>query len=143
VHLEMFPAPESLAATIDPEFMNEWTTLLMIRDEALKSLEEARKAKLIGKALDARLRLEVPVTISDLLQRYQGSLKELLNVSQVDVISGSPQIVVSTLPADGTKCERCWNYSVHTGEDGRWPTVCDRCSSALEQMGIPPMEGGA
>jgi isoleucyl-tRNA synthetase len=139
VHLELFPKPENLAATIDPEFMNEWTTLLMVRDEALKSLEEARREKLIGKALDARLRLEVPAAISDLLQRYQGSLKELLNVSQVDVVSGSQQIVVKTLPADGTKCERCWNYSVHTGEDRRWPTVCERCSSALDQMGIPPM----
>jgi isoleucyl-tRNA synthetase len=144
VHLELFPTPASLAATIDAEFMSEWTTLLMIRDEALKSLEEARKAKLIGKALDARLRLEVPGTLSDLLERYRGSLKELLNVSQVDVVTGSsPQILVSTLPADGAKCERCWNYSVHTGEDLRWPTVCERCSSALEQIGFPPLEDGS
>ena len=60
VHLELFPDPASLAATIDAEFMSDWATLLLIRDEALKSLEEARKAKQIGKALDARLVLEVP-----------------------------------------------------------------------------------
>ena len=42
------------------QFMSDWATLLSLRDEALKSLEEARKAKQIGKALDARLVLEVP-----------------------------------------------------------------------------------
>ncbi len=65
--------------------MSDWASLLSIRDEALKSLEEARKAKLIGKALDAELLLEVPEQMGALLARYQGSLKELLNVSQVEV----------------------------------------------------------
>ena len=121
--------------------MSDWATLLLIRDEALKSLEEARKAKQIGKALDARLVLEVPQTMGALLERYRGSLKELLNVSQVEVLTGpSQQIIATTLPADGTKCERCWNYSVHVGEDWRWPTVCERCSAALDQMGVPPEE---
>jgi isoleucyl-tRNA synthetase len=141
VHLELFPEPASLAPAVDAEFMSDWASLLLIRDEALKSLEEARKAKQIGKALDARLLLEVPTKMGALLDRYQGSLKELLNVSQVEVIAGlSPQVIATTLPADGTKCERCWNYSVHTGEDWRWPTVCERCSAALDQMGVPPEE---
>jgi isoleucyl-tRNA synthetase len=141
VHLELFPKPESLAATIDAEFMSDWATLLSMRDEALKSLEEARKAKLIGKALDARLVLEVPEQIGALLARYQGSLKELLNVSQVEVVSGpGAEVIATTLQAEGKKCERCWNYSVHVGEDWRWPTVCERCSAALDQMGEPPEE---
>jgi isoleucyl-tRNA synthetase len=137
VHLELFPAPASLAPTVDAEFMSDWATLLLVRDEALKSLEEARKERLIGKALDARLVLEVSEAIGAVLERYRGSLKELLNVSQVEVIIGSSaQIIASTLPADGKKCERCWNYSVHVGEDWRWPTVCERCSAALGQMNL-------
>jgi isoleucyl-tRNA synthetase len=144
VHLELFPKPESLAATIDAELMSDWATLLSIRDEALKSLEDARKAKQIGKALDARLVLEVPDELGTLLERYQGSLKELLNVSQVEVLIGpSPRVIATTRPADGTKCERCWNYSVHVGEDWRWPTVCERCSAALDQMGVPPQESNS
>jgi isoleucyl-tRNA synthetase len=141
VHLELFPKPESLAATIDAGFMGDWASLLSMRDEALKSLEEARKAKLIGKALDARLVLEVPEQMGALLARYQGSLKELLNVSQVEVVSApGAEVIATTLPAEGKKCERCWNYSVHVGEDWRWPTVCERCSAALDQMGVPPQE---
>jgi isoleucyl-tRNA synthetase len=142
VHLELFPEPASLAPTVDATFMSDWATLLLVRDEALKSLEEARKAKQIGKALDARLVLEVSEQTGALLERYWGSLKELLNVSQVEVVSGgsSPGITATTLPALGKKCERCWNYSVRVGEDWRWPTVCERCSAALDQMGVPPEE---
>jgi isoleucyl-tRNA synthetase len=141
VHLELFPDPASLAASVDAEFMNDWANLLVIRDEALKSLEEARKAKQIGKALDARLVLEVPQTMEALMERYRGSLKELLNVSQVEVRTGpTQQVIATTLLADGTKCDRCWNYSVHVGEDWRWPTVCERCSAALDEMGVPAEE---
>ncbi len=144
VHLELFPTPESLAATIDTKLMEDWAALLSIRDEALKSLEEARQAKQIGKALDARLVLQVPQAMSALLERYRAGLTELLNVSQVDVVPGpSQQVIATTLLADGAKCERCWNYSVHVGEDWRWPTVCERCSAALEQIGFPPQEGKA
>jgi isoleucyl-tRNA synthetase len=139
VHLERFPEPATLAAHVDAAFMSDWVTLLSIRDEALKSLEEARMEKLIGKALDAKLILEVPESEAAVLERYRAGLKELFNVSQVELVGG-PQVVVTTLPADGTKCERCWNYSVHTGEDWRWPTVCERCSAALDEMGAPPEE---
>jgi isoleucyl-tRNA synthetase len=139
VHLELFPDPASLAPHIDPAFMNDWVMLLSIRDEANKSLEEARKAKLIGKALDAKLVLQVPEIQQGLLERYRDGLKELLNVSQVEVMTEpSSQVIATTLPAEGKKCDRCWNYSVHVGEDTRWPTVCERCSAALDEMGAPP-----
>ncbi len=142
VHLALFPKPESLAATIDAELMNDWASLLLVRDEALKSLEEARKAKQIGKALDALLVLEVPEAMGPLLERYWNSLKELLNVSQVEVVAGGTNAVtVITRPANGTKCERCWNYSVLTGADARWPTVCERCSAALEEIGFAAVAG--
>ena len=36
--------------------------------------------------------------------------------------------------AQGQKCERCWNYSTHVGEAYRYPTVCERCSEALEEI---------
>jgi len=36
--------------------------------------------------------------------------------------------------ADGEKCERCWNFSTHVGEDARYPTICERCSAALAEI---------
>jgi isoleucyl-tRNA synthetase len=82
--------------------------------------------------------------LNALVNRYHGpaTLKEILNVSQVEVaVSSSNEIRAETLPADGLKCERCWNYSTHVGEDSRWPTVCERCSAALSQIGFPPEPG--
>jgi isoleucyl-tRNA synthetase len=43
-----------------------------------------------------------------------------------------------TLPADGVKCARCWNYSTRVGEDRRWPAVCERCAPALQEIGFAP-----
>jgi isoleucyl-tRNA synthetase len=34
----------------------------------------------------------------------------------------------------GTKCERCWNYSTHVGENADYPTVCERCVAALSEI---------
>jgi len=96
--------------------------------------------------LEAKVRLQVPAGLKPLLRKYESSLKELFNVSQVELTaasepngSGTPQ--VTTLPADGAKCERCWNYSVHVGESQKWPTVCERCVAALEAIGAPAMGG--
>lgn len=137
VHLELFPAPENIAPRVDPTWLDEWTELLAIRDEALKSLEEARQSKQIGKALEAKVRLEAPPAQLALLEKFKDTLKEILNVSQVE-LGASSELHAITLPAEGTKCERCWNYSIHVGEDARWPTVCERCAPALSEMGFPP-----
>ncbi len=47
--------------------------------------------------------------------------------------SGS-KVVVRVHRADGAKCERCWNYSTRVGENTEWPTVCERCVAALEEI---------
>ncbi len=138
VHLELFPVPSEIAPEADPGWLGDWAQLLMVRDEALKSLEEARQAKRIGKALEAKLRLQGPPALLAVLERYQAALKEILNVSQVE-LGAAESLQAITLPADGAKCERCWNYSTHVGEDPRWPTVCDRCAAALTEIGFAPL----
>ncbi len=45
-----------------------------------------------------------------------------------------PGLAVKIERADGKKCERCWNYSTHVGENARYPTVCERCSEALAEI---------
>jgi isoleucyl-tRNA synthetase len=36
--------------------------------------------------------------------------------------------------AHGQKCERCWNYSTHVGESGDYPTLCERCLRAIDEI---------
>jgi len=116
----------------------DWATLRSVRDEVLKALETARNNKLIGTGLEA----EVAITASDplysLLQRYADQLRYLFIVSQVTLAQGSGNgtgsVKVEVKKADGAKCERCWNYSTHVGEDKHYVTVCERCSAVLKEL---------
>ena len=47
-------------------------------------------------------------------------------------LTGVEEIVVKR--AEGQKCERCWNYSIHVGESSKFPTVCERCVIALDEI---------
>jgi isoleucyl-tRNA synthetase len=48
--------------------------------------------------------------------------------------NGTGSVSVQVSKADGKKCERCWNYSVHVGEDHAYPTICERCSAVLQEL---------
>ena len=130
VHLAEFPQAESFSQTES----EAWQTVFAVRDHALRSLEEARKAKQLGKALEARLNIAVPPAELALLRKIEGSLKELFNVSQVCLVEGSV-VAVEALAADGDKCARCWNYRTDVAPFGPWPEVCGRCAEALTAMG--------
>jgi isoleucyl-tRNA synthetase len=74
------------------------------------------------------------------LKRYQGQLRYLFIVSAVTLAhgasgNGTGEVTVQVAKADGKKCERCWNYSAHVGEDAVYPTVCERCSAVLKEIG--------
>jgi isoleucyl-tRNA synthetase len=134
VHLALLPeasgpSGESLIAN--------WERLFEIRDEVLQSLEEARIAKQIGSSLEARLEISAAGDSYDLLLRYRDELRYIFIVSQVEVVNsdeGASGVVVKVFPAEGRKCERCWNYSTRVGESARYPEVCERCVTALEEI---------
>jgi len=48
--------------------------------------------------------------------------------------NGTGAVAVAVSKADGKKCDRCWNYSVHVSESSRYPNVCERCVAALEEI---------
>jgi isoleucyl-tRNA synthetase len=143
VHLASFSSEAEIlgttASAADPLQQEDWENLRKIRDEVLKSLEEARNQKLIGGGLEA----EVTVTATDpaysLLARYRDQLRYLFIVSSVVLEketagNGSGGVTVKVREAPGQKCERCWNYSTHVGEDSNYPTVCERCSAVLKEL---------
>jgi isoleucyl-tRNA synthetase len=140
VHTTLFPAPDELAPAGQDSLLADWAQLLAIRETAMRSLEEARQQKRIGKALEAKLTLELPADAFRIAQQYQSSLKELFNVSQVELAPASgEEIRANTTDADGAKCTRCWNYRTDIGVDPRWSTVCGRCAGALDEIGFPPL----
>ncbi len=142
VHLSKFPSAEDTlggAVPDDPKQLEDWTTLLAVRDQVLKSLEDARNEKLIGVNLGAQVAITVPELVYSVLARFKEQLRYLFIVSAVTIEAGASDngnagLVVKVSKADGHKCERCWNYSVHVGEDTVYPTVCERCSARLKEI---------
>jgi len=67
-------------------------------------------------------------------------LRYIFIVSQVGLakpgdLEGAPVLDhISVERAEGEKCERCWNYSTHVGESAKYPTVCERCVIALDEI---------
>jgi isoleucyl-tRNA synthetase len=147
VHLALFPSAEDILgqaqsanSSVGAEASSQdWTTLRSVRDEVLKALEEARNSKLIGTGLEAQVTVTAPDPVYSVLARHGGDLRYLFIVSAVHLVqasgNGTGGVHVEVKKADGLKCERCWNYSIHVGEDKTYPTVCERCSAVLKEIG--------
>ena len=145
VHVSKFPSAadvlgSSSVSTEDAQQLQEWTTLRSVRDQVLKSLEEARNQKQIGKSLEAQVKLVASDSLYAVIERHKDELRYLLIVSQVMLEkspsgNGTNPLTIEVSRAAGQKCDRCWNYSVHVGEDKEYPTVCERCSAVLKEIG--------
>jgi isoleucyl-tRNA synthetase len=137
VHLAQFPKPEEVFSEDPAKLLEEWSQIFAVRDQALRVLEEARQNKIIGKGLEAELEISASGDQLALLERHAAGLKEIVNVSAVNVVAG-PALQVTALPASGYKCARCWNFMPAVSNYGIWENVCDRCRGALKEMGIAP-----
>jgi isoleucyl-tRNA synthetase len=145
VHLANFPGASDIlggaVAAEDAAQAEDWKVLLAVRTEVLKALEEARQSKLIGGAnLEAHVTVTAAEPVFSVLARYKEQLRFLFIVSAVTLEQGASGngtggVNVRVSKAEGKKCERCWNYSIHVGEDPNYPTVCERCSKVLKEIG--------
>jgi isoleucyl-tRNA synthetase len=130
VHLSLFPE----ASEVDHgDLLKDWDALFEVRDQVLRALEEARVAKEIGSSLEAKVTLTATGDTLRLLKTHESELRYIFIVSQVELREGN-ELTIAVSNADGEKCERCWNYSTRVGESSKFPTVCERCASALEEI---------
>jgi isoleucyl-tRNA synthetase len=130
VHIAEFP---KASGSDSSELLSRWERIFEIRDEVLKALEDARGNKQIGSSLEAKVVLTTDKETTRFLLDYYDQLRYVFIVSQVEVHEGN-SIKVEIQNADGTKCERCWNYSTRVGEFEKYPTVCERCIVALNEL---------
>jgi isoleucyl-tRNA synthetase len=135
-----------------PELAEKWETLRQIRAEVNKVLEKARAEKAIGSSLEAKVLLyvrdaQLRQTLTNLNPSVGNGVDELRYLfltSQVELVEASDQLSeskyssqsetlgIGVMDADGKKCDRCWNYSIHVGESHQHPLLCERCIPALE-----------
>ena len=141
VHAQYFPTP--LDVPDDEALLGRWERLIELRDEISKALELARAEKRIGTSLEAKLRIDAPEETRAFLESFGAELRFLLIASGVELGATAdaafrsekiPGFSVEILPADGTKCERCWNYTTDVGGDADYPGTCARCARAVREI---------
>ena len=133
IHIAEFPKASEQS---DEALLATWEQLFAIRDDVLRALEEARVAKHIGSSLEAKVKLEASGNALEVLRQHEAELRYLFIVSEVELVEaqGSGEVSINISVAEGAKCERCWNYSTRVGESERFPTVCERCVTALAEI---------
>ncbi|KAF9599558.1 hypothetical protein IFM89_038980 [Coptis chinensis] len=133
-----------------------------LRTEVNKVLETARSGKLIGSSLDAKIYLHSSdADLSSKLHETCASsndadeLHRIFITSQVEILSSMGNGIAESIPysgdcliqgkkvwvgvsrADGSKCERCWNYSTKVGSFSEHPTLCSRCYNVVGVQPLP------
>jgi len=134
VHIDYWP--EVNPDWINEQLLDDFNILLMVRDDVLKSLENARTNDIIGHSLDAKVTLSgLNEEVQTILEKYKDILEEFFIVSKVEFGEGTTKgelVSVSVEKADGQKCQRCWKYHEDTGKDKEYPDVCPRCAAVLK-----------
>ena len=72
------------------------------------------------------------VELLDSLDALQGlNLVKADGIPRLFLSPTSDGMGIGVVKADGEKCDRCWNYSLHVGESTEHPLLCERCIPAL------------
>ena len=145
--VHMSDMPKVNEAYLDKALDEKWKKRLAVRSVAMKALEEARQAKVIGHPLDAEVTVYADGEAYDIVKAMEKELADFLLVSQTHIVSGTaaaPENAASN--EEGTvkasvavctlaKCERCWKRSADVDSDPKHPGVCARCAHVLTEMG--------
>ncbi len=130
VFLSSFPESEEW----DEERDKKWGKLLQVREKVLQALEKARKDKLIGNSLEARLEIKSEGETFNLLKEFEEDLPMIFLTSQVSLKEGK-ELEIKVFRAQGEKCARCWMWSETVGKDKNFPQICSRCVKFIKERG--------
>jgi isoleucyl-tRNA synthetase len=131
VHLQTFPA---VSRSFDEKLEQRWAQLLDLRARVNEKLEEARRTKVIGKSLEARV--EIASRHPELVEGSVPSseLEELFIVSKVIAQPADREESITVTRAEDhgmKKCVRCWKYWDVVGSDPAHPELCGRCTDVV------------
>ena len=128
VHLEVVPEVIELDAS---DIEEKYDLFMKHRDDVLKAIEVARENKVIGKSLEANVKVafkegyEFIKDFKDLHQLYIASNVEFVkdeNAAEMDTA------YINVEKFEGYTCPRCWNI---VSVDRVVGELCDRCDAVL------------
>ncbi len=141
VQLTDMPQAEDLGEKAEA-LRERFSKLMLVRDDVLKALEEARNAKVIGKSLEAKVTVALPEKMTGILAADDIDFAQFFIVSKFEegkegtMPADAIQLDAATVlveKADGEKCDRCWTISETVGMDADHPDLCSRCAGVVKK----------
>lgn len=133
--------PFEISVSLEEDFAKNWDYIYRLQSEVKKILENARKGKVIGSSLEARVDIFCNEKDFSFLESIKDTLKTVLIVSEVEIfesgegeveVEGFSGVTAKVSRANGSKCERCWSYSKTVGLDSGKSGLCERCREILK-----------
>ena len=139
--VQLTEIPDVQTFANEGDLLDKWSDFMEVRSHVLKSLEEARNAKMIGKSLEAQADLYLNDHQAALLDSLGANVQLLLGVSALHVhpLDEAPDdadqfndgVAVKVSPAPGETCARCRMVKEDVGSDSAYPTLCARCAKIV------------
>lgn len=136
---ETFPPVEDIK---DETLYSKWESIITIRKEVNKALELARKDKIIGHPLDAKVTVGLGDDLKAIMVADEG-IEKIFIVSELEVVSldslddaytsEDGTIKVQVVSSELVKCERCWIHDATVGNNTEHDTICDRCIDSITE----------
>ncbi|MCR9546971.1 MULTISPECIES: isoleucine--tRNA ligase [Vibrio diabolicus subgroup] len=129
------------------ELNNEfWAEIQAVRGAVNKLLEDARKEKTIGGALQAEVTLFADDALAAKINKLEDELRFVLLTSAATVkplgektdaaqATDIEGLFVEVAAAEGEKCDRCWHHTPDVGTIEGHEKICGRCVSNVEGEG--------
>lgn len=112
------------------DLVADYDKFMELRNEILKSLEDARNNKVIGKSFNAKLVIVPTKETFDLLNRLNANIRQLCIVSDYELKEPENEQKIIITAAEGYTCSRCWQI-VKTLDEGE---LCPRCRKIVDSL---------
>ncbi len=113
------------------QLVKDFERFTLIKADVFKALEDAREEKVIGKSLEAKVKLNLSNEDKELLEQLFTNIPQMFIVSQLEFTGETLKqydiCQVEVEKATGEVCPRCWNISINDNPDH----LCPRCHEIL------------
>lgn len=131
---------DKIPAVSSTQFWSQafWQTVISVRTQVNKALEEQRAQGKIGAPLDACVTLYAGDQLLSDLQKLGNELRFVLITSGAMVkpyadktphaqATDIKDLAIEVTPSTDLKCVRCWHHSPTVNENPAFPNICGRC----------------
>ncbi|OGL64144.1 MAG: isoleucine--tRNA ligase [Candidatus Tectomicrobia bacterium RIFCSPLOWO2_02_FULL_70_19] len=147
VHLAPMPEPDPARRLAEAE-ERRWESLLLVRDEVLKAIEQVRQSqqgKGKGSSLNFEVRLWAGKALHEALLPLAGEMEDVFIVSKATLAppgeaapvgaaaTAAEGLSVLVAEAKGRKCAMSWKVTEDVGADPRFPDLSARCARIAAQ----------